>query len=885
MSSSSDETSLAGARIGRTPSRPGWLSEVPGQSAEIPFGTILADRYRIIGLLGRGGMGVVYRADDLRLGQSVALKFIPASVADDATRLAQFHNEVRVARQVSHRNVCRVYDIGEADGSIFLTMEYVDGEDLASLIRRIGRFPQDKGLEIARQICAGLAAAHEQGMLHRDLKPANIMLDREGRAKITDFGLAGVADEIQDVRSGTPGYMAPEQLAGQAVSVRSDVFALGLVLYEIFTGKRAFDAKTIAELLRMHDEGPALTPDSSSRDLDPTIERVIERCLTRDPAGRPQSALAVSAALPGGDPLAAALAAGETPSPAVVAAAGERAALDVRWGLAGVLAACLALGFLLARAPAMSFTHRLPLEKPPAALEDRARDMLRALGHHAHVDAVGRITQWGDYQSWVRRTRQDAGRWNDLSSGRAPVVGYWYRTSPRAIVPRSWAWSPQPGDPPLDVSGMTLVVLDTGARLRELQIVPPQREDDTATVTAEPGTAPVAAQDQALWNRLFDFAALPRDRFAETSPRWTPNAYADTRAAWTGTIPELPNVPLRVEAAAYAGRPVYFQIIGPWTRPSRMEPASQSAAQRVFSVGAGAFITVVLAWTVLLARRNLAAGRGDRARGTRIAILTFGLTIASWIVSARHHVDLGEGARFMQACASALLDAALLWLGYIALEPSVRRFWPDGLIGWTRMLTTGPRDALVGRDLLAGAAAGGLLAVYAMTIHGVAAWLGASPPSPRLNGVGLLNGPSFFIGDTLARIPNSVINAVFLVLLYVFLRRVLRRPALAVPATTLVFSVLVGTEIIRSESWLMDFSMGLVFAALLVMTMLRFGLLTLATAFAVNSQIQATPWTAQFGAWWSAPTLWTLVVVLSLSAAAFYWSRAGEPLFGKHVEV
>ena len=139
-------------------------------------------------------------------------------------------------------------------------MEYVDGEDLASLLKRIGRFPQDRAIEIARQLCAGLAAAHDQGVLHRDLKPANVMLDREGRVRITDFGLAGLAHEIHDIRAGTPAYMAPEQLAGREVSIRSDLFALGLVLFEIFTGKRAFDAKNIAELLRMHDDGSSLTP-------------------------------------------------------------------------------------------------------------------------------------------------------------------------------------------------------------------------------------------------------------------------------------------------------------------------------------------------------------------------------------------------------------------------------------------------------------------------------------------------------------------------------------------------------------------------------------------------------------------------------------------------
>src|SRR6185295_8268795 len=278
-------------------------------------GTVFAARFRIVAPLGRGGMGEVYRVDDLKLGQTVALKFLPDSLAHDPARLAQFHNEVRVARTISHRNVCRTYDIGDADGQPFITMEYVDGEDLASLLRRIGRFPQDKAVEVARQICAGLAAAHERGVLHRDLKPANVMIDGDGHVRITDFGLAALAGSVDNVRAGTPAYMAPEQLAGREVTPRSDIYALGLVLYELFTGKRVFEAKTLNELLALHESSSVRTPSSVVRDLDPTIERAILRCLETDPARRPASALAVSAALPGGDQLAAALAAGETPSP------------------------------------------------------------------------------------------------------------------------------------------------------------------------------------------------------------------------------------------------------------------------------------------------------------------------------------------------------------------------------------------------------------------------------------------------------------------------------------------------------------------------------------------------------------------------------------------
>src|SRR5436305_14284637 len=202
-------------------------------------GTILADRYRIVGLLGKGGMGEVYRADDLKLAQPVALKFLPDHLLSDGGALARFHREVRVARQVSHRNVCRVYDIGEVEGRHFLSMEFIKGEELSSLLRRIGRLPQDKAIQIARQICAGLSAAHDVGVLHRDLKPANVMIDEPGNARITDFGLAGLAEEFREdeMRAGTPAYMSPEQIEGQEQTVKSDVYSLGLVLYELFTGQ------------------------------------------------------------------------------------------------------------------------------------------------------------------------------------------------------------------------------------------------------------------------------------------------------------------------------------------------------------------------------------------------------------------------------------------------------------------------------------------------------------------------------------------------------------------------------------------------------------------------------------------------------------------------
>ena len=241
-------------------------------------GTLLSERYRILGRLGKGGMGEVYRANDLRLGQTVALKFLPEATARDPAMLARFYNEVRIARQVTHPNVCRVYDIGDIDGQPFISMQFVDGENLASLLLRIGRLPADKAVEISRRLCAGIAAAHSQGVLHRDLKPANIMIDGRGQVLIADFGLAGIAEDISgaDIHSGTPDYMAPEQLAGKEVSMQSDIYALGLVMYEIFTGKRAFEADTLAEMLRLREGSRPAEISSTVHDVDPAVERIIQ---------------------------------------------------------------------------------------------------------------------------------------------------------------------------------------------------------------------------------------------------------------------------------------------------------------------------------------------------------------------------------------------------------------------------------------------------------------------------------------------------------------------------------------------------------------------------------------------------------------------------------
>ncbi|MCH7547914.1 MAG: protein kinase [Planctomycetes bacterium] len=254
----------------------------------------------MIDRIGKGGMGEVYRADDLKLGVRVALKFLPASRVHDADWLRRMHHEVRISREVSHPNVCRVFDITEAEGEHFISMECVEGDDLHNLLRRIGHIPRTKALEISRQICEGLAAAHDKGVLHRDLKPANIMLDNQGSVRIMDFGIAALVHKIisSEIRAGTPAYMAPEQLAGREVTPRSDIYSLGLLLFEIFSGEMVIDEQTLTAIQQWHDASGASPSVEALEGVDEDIAKVIHLCLRRDPAERPESARDVAAALP-----------------------------------------------------------------------------------------------------------------------------------------------------------------------------------------------------------------------------------------------------------------------------------------------------------------------------------------------------------------------------------------------------------------------------------------------------------------------------------------------------------------------------------------------------------------------------------------------------------
>jgi serine/threonine-protein kinase len=811
-------------------------------------------------------MGEVYRADDLRLDQPVALKFLPYGLGGSEDRLARFYREVRVARQVSHPSVCRVYDVGEADGHLFLTMELVDGENLASLVRRIGRLPADKALDIARQLCAGLAAAHEKGVLHRDLKPANVMLDGQGNVRITDFGLAGLADSLrdEDIRSGTPSYMSPEQLLGREVTIRSDVYGLGLLLYELFTGRRAFPGKSVAELTRRHRDEQPIEPSALVAGLDPAVERAILACLDKEPRRRPASALVVSAMLTGSDPLEAAIAAGETPSPELVAAAGEREGLRpaVGWGLAAFVAAGLVATPFLARS--FQLLQRLPIEKPPAVLEDRAREFLRSVGlKEAPVDdAWGLAVDWG-FIGYVRDKDPSVGRWQALATGTPPVLQFWYRQSPRPIV--SWLpggrvyWA-KPG---LDVTDMAGVTYDTSGRLLRFYAIPPQLESD-------PPESPPAPD----WNRLFTEARLDLGAFRPVEPRWTPLFHSDARAAWEGACAERKDLVVRVEAAAYRGRPVWFEVITPWTKPERMEayawPKDKLAKQLTF-LG----LTVVLMGAAgFMARRNIVLGRGDRRGAFRVALVLFALGLPSWAFGAHHVADsyaemglVGRGAGLV------LLEAAFVWLFYLAVEPYARRLRPWTLVSWTRLLGGGLSDPVVGRDTLVGLAWAFLFFLLMPLSRLVPTWLGQPGPEPSMGSLEALQGPGMLLSTLLELASGSILFSMGVLLLFVLLRLLLRRDVLAMAAVAAVW-VLPSALSTWDTAWV-SAVVSVVWAVGWILLLLRFGLLAAIVGCFANDLLESLPLTTDLSSWTAGPTLLTTALLGLLAILAFRYAAGG----------
>jgi serine/threonine-protein kinase len=818
----------AGSFLGRPPESSSGADRVRTSAGRLPVplgdagftpGEIFAGRFRIVSLSGRGGMGEVYRADDLKLGQSVAIKLLTARGAADAT-FQRFVSEVRLARKIAHPNVCRVYDLGHAGGRPYLAMEYVDGETLASLLRRIGRLPREKALEAARQLCAGIAAAHDAGVLHRDLKPSNIMLDGRGRIKIMDFGLAVGAGDAQDAAvAGTPAYMAPEQLAGGPVTARTDLYALGLVLFELFTGGMVFTGATAEQ--RFRAESAVAIVRGLRGELDPAVLSLICWCLQSDPKDRPPSADAVAAVLPGGgDLLTAAASEGRLLSPDAVAAI--RGGKSLSSAAAGALLAGIIAGTLILVAENRTL---LPSDvpKPPEVLAERARNILASLNYS---DAPG------DSEFWFE------------SAGHIRFV---YRQTPAVLIPQNIFRIVTERDPPSDVPGMATIVLDPNGRLIRLSAIP-----DSERSRAEP----------VSWDVLFGHANLAQRDFVAVEPIDTLLTRYDTHVGWASRNAG-PNGRVRVSAASLAGQPVSFALTE--GENSRSQTINPYASERPAAVDAILWIFFVITFPVgaMLARRNVRLGQGDRPRAQRLAVFVICGSIVSAFLRA-HHVPepSAEWSLLLLVTSWSLLYGAFAWLMYLSLEPYVRSLWPALLISWTRVMSGRFVDPLVGRDVLTGLAAGIVftaLRIVTMRLGLMDLTALESAFFPVLDSLRSGRHLGFILVFYTLDALVFALGTLFLVLV---VRVAVRKQWIAV-VLCIVAAALLNSVGMKAGPW--TWGVTVTSAAFAFTVLLRLGFLPFAVMMLFERLILRTPATLDFRAWYAGTSFVALALPVGLA--------------------
>jgi serine/threonine-protein kinase len=749
-------------------------------------------------------------------------------------------------------------------------MEYIRGEDLRALLLRIGRLPPDKAAEIAVQLASALAAAHERGVLHRDLKPANVLIDERGQAHIVDFGLAAAVGTIEtkDIRSGTPAYMAPEQRAGEAVTERSDLYSLGLVLYEVFTGKRAFGTAGEDDPTLSQDQ-PRLIPPSSVVDgLAPSVERVILRCLQKDPQERPLSALAVQRAFPGGDLLAAAMARGETPAPALVAEAGEFRGLrpGVAWACLVAVLASLAGTLLLAGRSRLS--QIVPLPRSPELLVSDARSILEGLGYPTRQrDSTYGFSRQTGYIEHLMAGARSPTWWRLLARGEPSVIRFWYRESPEYLVPyRVTEFFPAEHDPPPTVPGMVSLELDTRGRLRGLEAVP---------VPRDAGDEP----RETDWKGLFTAAQFDFGAFSPIPPRWLAYGFGDRRAAWEGRYPDAPEIPIRIEAASVRGQPVAFRIIEPWTEPiggagKWVRPSDAAAHPLARLAHLGLHLVLMLALG-LLARHNLRLGRGDRKVAFRLAWLFFALVMLQWTLAAHHIPEASQLQIFFGGLYRAFFASGLAWLFYLALEPYARKLWPRTMISWVRLLSGRFRDPLVGRDVLMGCLYGTGLALTFHISRLAPVWTGRVPSRPDLPlhpaELLALRGVRESVAELLAVQVNIFTLILFLFGGLLLLRFVLRRDwlAIAVHGTLYIF-------VFASGFGLLTITLAIGFWYPLFF---RCGWVSIAVGTLTADLLLGYPLTTDLRAWHAHASVLVALVCLALTLYGFKVALGGRPAF------
>ncbi len=794
-------------------------------------GTIISGRYRIESFLGKGGMGAIYRATDLLLGTPVALKFLLSSSDDHVEQLI---NEVRMARSITHPTICRVYDIGQMESLHYFTMELIEGEDLASLLRRIGRLSTDKVLDIGRQLCEGLAAAHSKGILHRDLKPANIMIDRDGQIKITDFGLATSMDWLRSDAGpiGTLLYMAPEQFSGGDLCERSDVYALGMVLYELITGRTPFEHRDVIGLYREKIEKPIVPPKNILPEVPESLQSVILKSLAPDPSDRPTSAIEVALLLPGVNPLHVAKQAGVTPKPEIVAH-GEDMPWNTRmarWILMGLLP--ILLVGILGISDRSTGIGCLSVLKAPEIFADRCEQILSDIGYSGAVN-------WRDYGFMTNTYARNPNE---------PIL-FWYLQHKPTEIPEALARHKNTVLGTHTADARLLMLLDISRHLMLLDV------DTPVQTERKPGGS-------IDWKILFSASGIDPDT-VQVADRPPVSRFASERLSWdAGTDRSI-----RIDAAQFESVPVYYSVAPTDGKPVALDrwPEWVRDTSRLLSFP---IISILVIWTIVLGVRNYREGRSDNLGGKRLFIFFFCTTALAWLLSLGHITHPFETN---QDSGIALLIAwpVMVWLCFMALEPYARRHCAQTLIAWSRFLRGRFWDGTVGFSVLAGATFGSFGALLGKLDRFIPIWMGSPEPIPLLD-IAILNSclstrlmTSTFLFLIPSATAGSIASLFILVLLYARLKsRMLSRVLFVV-----FFAFFYGLD--GSHFPLSILVTGPLLGVLLLFVVFHFGLLTTIVGTFVGQILWIYPITLNAEAWFSEIGFMTLGFVLLIGIAGF----------------
>jgi len=410
---------------------------------------------------------------------------------------------------------------------------------------------------------------------------------------------------------------------------------------------------------------------------------------------------------------------------------------------------------------------------------------------------------------------------------------------------------------------MVFVALDPLGRLTRLEAVPPQVDVDDA-----------AAQPPA-WDALFAEAGLDMGDFSAAKPQRLPAGFADARMAWVESNPRRSDRPMRVEAAAYKGRPVSFELLGPWSRPARLQEARRSAGRRASEMIVLGILAAVVVGGLVLARRNIRMGRGDRRGAFRIGLFILISLLLPTALFGRYVPAASQIGLLVMSASWALFYGTMTWLTYLALEPFVRRWWPDTIISWSRLIAGRVSDPLVGRDVLVGVLAGSLSSVVFQFEPMVSGWLQAAPPVPRIPSLADLLGVHRAIADILALPATAILLSILWFFLLFLARLALRRDWLAVLACCL----LVGASALLQGGWAQGILVAVALAGYFIV-LLRFGLVALASISLTEQMLGSFPLTLDPSVWYMGQSILVLAVLVALVIYAFKIALAGRPAFG-----